>query len=460
MSELKEKTNNRWTNNYSFIIASTAAAVGLGNIWKFPYIMGENGGGAFVLVYLLCIFLIGTPVMVAEVMIGRRGRASPGYAARRLAQESQASSKWEGIGWLGMLACFLILSYYAVIAGWATSYAVKSATGTFSGISEAGIGQVFASMLGSAPELIFFNSLVIGSTVFVVGKGVKQGLEKAVTYLMPLLLLLLIIVAIYAAKIGDLGAAVEFMFKPDFSKLTGQGFLIALGHSFFTLGLASGVMIMYGAYVPKSTSIVGTSLWISVADTVVAMLAGLAIFPIVFGYGLTPSEGPGLIFQTLPFAFSAMPSASLIATLFFSMLVLAAFTSVIAMIESSVVFLEEKFNWSRWRATCVSGFVLWLLGLGTIFSMTGAGWATWDWVILGQELPTIFDIVDHIASNILLPLGGLLTSVFTGWIIKTKYSQEELNTKTYLYYIWKVCARFVAPAAILLIFLQLLGLVG
>lgn len=455
----KAPTHNRWSSNFSFVLAATAAAVGLGNIWKFPYIMGENGGGAFVLVYLLFIFMIGVPVLMAEVLIGRRGRASPGYAVRKLAKESKVHSAWQITGWLGMFAGFMILSFYAVIAGWALSYMFKAARGTFTGITEVEIGQVFSGMLGNASELVLFTTLVIVGTVVVVGKGFKNGLERAVTYLMPLLLLLLIIIAIYAAKIGDFNAAASFIFKPDFANLTGQGMLIALGHAFFTLSLASGVMIIYGAYVPKETSIVRTSIWIAVADTVVAIVAGLAIFPIVFGYGLQPSEGPGLIFQTLPIAFSAMPATSLVATVFFLMLVLAAFTSAIAMIEASVAFVEEKFNASRWTAAIVSGAVLWLVGLGTVFSMSGASWANIDWVIFGRELPTIFDAIDHIASNILLPLGGLLAAVFTGWIMKTKFTEEELNASPLAYFIWQVCVRYLAPVAIIVIFLQLLGFI-
>ncbi|HLV47576.1 MAG TPA: sodium-dependent transporter [Aliidiomarina sp.] len=455
----KAPTHNRWSSNFSFVLAATAAAVGLGNIWKFPYIMGENGGGAFVLVYLLFIFMIGVPVLMAEVLIGRRGRASPGYAVRKLAKESKVHSAWQITGWLGMFAGFMILSFYAVIAGWALSYMFKAARGTFTGITETEIGEVFSGMLGNANELILFTTLVIIGTVVVVGKGFKNGLERAVTYLMPLLLLLLIIIAIYAAKIGDFNAAASFIFKPDFANLSGQGVLIALGHAFFTLSLASGVMIIYGAYVPKETSIVRTSIWIAVADTVVAIVAGLAIFPIVFGSGLEPSAGPGLIFQTLPIAFSAMPATSLVATIFFLMLVLAAFTSAIAMIEASVAFVEEKFNASRWTAAIASGALLWVVGLGTVFSMSGASWAHIDWTIFGRELPTIFDAVDHIASNILLPLGGLLAAVFTGWIMKSRFTKEELNASPLAYFIWQVCVRYLAPVAIIVIFLQLLGFI-
>lgn len=452
-------TQNRWSSNFSFVLAATAAAVGLGNIWKFPYIMGENGGGAFVLVYLFFIFMIGVPVLMAEVVIGRRGRASPGYAVQKLAQESKAHSAWQITGWLGMFAGFMILTFYAVIAGWALSYMVKAAQGSFNGVSAGQVSDIFAGMLGNASELILFTSIIIFGTVVVVGKGFKSGLERAVTYLMPMLLALLIIIVIYAAKIGDFQAALQFIFQPNFANLTGQGVLIALGHSFFTLSLASGVMIIYGAYVPRETSIVRTSIWIAISDTIVAIVAGLAIFPVVFGFGLEPSEGPGLIFQTLPIAFSAMPMPSLIGTVFFLMLVLAAFTSAIAMIEASVAFIEEKFNTSRWAAAIVSGCLLWVISLGSVYSMAGAGWAQINWVIFGRELPTIFAVIDHVASNILLPLGGLLISIFTGWVMKSRFTREELRTSPLAYFVWQVCVRYLAPVAIIIIFLQLVGVI-
>ncbi|MCC5855082.1 MAG: sodium-dependent transporter [Idiomarina sp.] len=453
----QQPTHNRWSSNFSFVLAATAAAVGLGNIWKFPYIMGENGGGAFVLIYLLFIFMIGVPVLMAEVMIGRRGRSSPGFAARKLATESGVHPAWQVTGWMGMFAGFMILTFYTVIAGWALSYMVKAARGTFVGINEETVGVVFGSMVGSASELLFFSTIIIVGTVLVVGKGFKHGLERAVRLLMPLLLVLLVIIAIYAANIGDFGAAASFIFSPNFSELTTQGVLIALGHAFFTLSLASGVMIIYGSYLPKGTSIVRTSIWIAVADTVVAIVAGLAIFPIVFGYGLEPGEGPGLIFQTLPLAFAAMPFTTITATVFFVMLVLAAFTSAIAMIEASVAFIQEQFGMTRWGAAITSGAVLWLIGLATVFSFSGAAWTQIDWNFFGKPLPTIFDAIDHIASNVLLPLGGLMAAVFTGWVMKTQFTREELAASGSVYTIWQICVRYLAPIAIILIFLQLLG---
>ncbi|RUO34941.1 sodium-dependent transporter [Aliidiomarina soli] len=450
-------TSQRWSSRLSFVLAATAAAVGLGNIWKFPYIMGENGGGAFVLVYLLCIFALGIPVLIGELLIGRRGRNSPGYAARKLAVESGRHWAWQLTGWATMLAGFLILTFYVVIASWAFSYVLKSAQGTFDSPSAKLVNDVYEQMTASAGEMLLFTALLIIATAVIVGKGFKHGLERTVKWLMPLLLLLLIGIAIYSANVGDLGAALNFIFKPDFSQLTVNSVLIALGHAFFTLSLASGVMIMYGAYLPKETSIVSTSIWIAVADTLVAIIAGLAIFPLVFGYGLTPGEGPGLIFQTLPLAFATMPGGIVVGTVFFIMLLLAAFTSAISMIESIAAFVVERFAVTRWQAAAGSCVILFTFSLMTIYSFAGAGWAQVDWAFMGKETPTLFHVIDHLTSNIMLPLGGLAVALFTGWAIESRYMREELNTSTRVFRLWRFAVRYVAPVAITLVFLQLIG---
>ncbi|PYE34329.1 NSS family neurotransmitter:Na+ symporter [Idiomarina fontislapidosi] len=451
--------SSRWSSRLSFILASSAAAVGLGNIWKFPYVMGENGGGAFVLVYLLCIAFIGIPIMMAEVVIGRRGRHSPGYAAEQVAVESERSKHWQVAGWLGMVTGFLVLSFYAVIAGWALDYVFKAGSGVFNGASAEQVGGLFEGMLASENELMLWHTLVLVGVVIVVGKGVNKGLERSVRFLLPAMFVLLVALAIYAGNIGAFGEAVAFMFEPDFSKLSINGVMIALGHSFFTLGLASGVVIMYGAYLPKETSIVQTSVWIAVIDTLVALIAGLAIFPLVFGFNLTPSEGPGLIFTTLPLAFGQMPGGQWVGTLFFTMLVIAAFTSAIAMIEASVAFVSEKFNLSRWPSTIISASVLWLLGQLTIHSFSGSSWAQLSTEWLGKPLNSIFDVIDLLTSSILLPLGGLLLAILAGWVMTRDNAKDELDTGKHMFDVWHLCLKYVAPIAIIIIFLQLIGII-
>ncbi len=449
-------SHSQWSNRFTYILAATGAAVGLGNIWKFPYITGENGGGAFVLVYLLCIVAIGIPVMMAEVMLGKRGRKSPGNAVAVLIKEAKASKVWLLTGWLGVVAGFLILSFYAVIAGWAFAYVFKGAKGEFDNKTPEQIGVIFSSFISDPYQLMFWSALLLFITVVVVARGVQKGLEKAVTYVLPLMFVLLIFIAGYAAWYGDFNQALTFMFAPDFSKLTVAAVLEALGHSFFTLSLASGVMMMYGAYLPASTSILKTSIWIAIADTLVALIAGMAIFPIVFANGMEAGAGPGLIFQTLPIAFGKMPFGSVISTVFFIMLVFAAFTSAIALIESSVAWLVEKAGMRRWQAASISGLVLWLLGIGTIYSFTADSWAHFS---VGDKSISFFDAVDYLTSNILLPLGGLFIAVFSAWVIDKQISQKELDLQGVKFKLWHKALSYLAPFAIITVFLKLIGIV-
>lgn len=457
MSGTRQSVHGLWSNRLTFILAATGAAVGLGNIWKFPYIMGQNGGGAFVLVYLLCILLIGIPVMMSEVLIGRRGRQSPGLSVKTLAIEAKASTRWQVAGWSGLIASYLILSFYAVIAGWALYYVFKTASGVFVGMPVAEVGTQFNTFIANPYALIAWSTIILALTVYVVGRGVHKGLEKTVNYLMPALFVLLLLMAIYSGINGNFGLAVEFMFKPDFSKLTMNGVLIALGHAFFSLSLASGAMIIYGAYLPANVSIAKTSILIALCDTAVAMLAGLAIFPLVFGYGLQPGEGPGLIFVTLPIAFGNMPFGSMFGVLFFIMLVFAAFTSAIALIESTVAWLVETKGMKRKNATAFTGISLWFLSLLTVYSFAGASWATFDFTLLGKPIKNFFELKDYLTSSIMLPIGGLFIALFVGWIMPAKSTQEELNESTLTYRIWRFAIRWITPVAVIVVFLNLIG---
>lgn len=451
--------HQQWSSRLMFIIAAAGAAVGLGNIWKFPYIMGQHGGSAFMLLYLGCILLIGIPVLIAEVMIGRRGRQSPGLSVKALAVEAKVNTMWQFAGWLGLIGGFLILSFYSVIAGWAFAYVPKAATGSFEGLSAEGTGQLFGAFSTDFWSLLGWASLVIVLTCLVVAKGVKDGLERVIRWMMPALYLLLIALAVYAGTTGDFAKAAEFMFTPDFSKITVGGVLIALGHAFFTLSLASGVMMTYGAYVPAKVSIVRTSLWIALADTSVALLAAMVIYPLVFAYQLDAGQGPGLIFVTLPIAFGQMPAGILVGTLFFVMLVFAAFSSTIAMIESVVAWLVQSKGLSRARACLLSGIVLWLLSLITVCSFAGVEATQVQFNFVGKEVRSWFDIIDHLTSGILLPLGGLAVAIFAGWKLPPAISKDELNTTPLTYSIWLFCIRWLTPIAVLLVFLNLTGMV-
>ena len=293
-------SHGQWSSRLAFILAASGSAVGLGNIWKFPYMAGENGGGAFVLIYLLCILLLGLPVMMAEVMLGKRGRQSPINTMLTLAREAKASARWVLLGWLGVLTGFLILSYYSVIAGWSLSYVVQSASGEFIGASQPQIGQLFDDLLANPSRLIIWHGIFILMTMVVVVRGVSKGLELAVRYLMPSLVIIILLLIAYAMTQGHFVAGMQFLFTPDFSKISTEVVLDALGQAFFTLSLGMGSIMVYGAYLPKDVSIAKTSVAVAGTDTMIAICAGLAIFPIVFANQLEPAQGPGLIFNTLP----------------------------------------------------------------------------------------------------------------------------------------------------------------
>ncbi len=463
MTNTNTSVSGRWSSRFAYVLAATGAAVGLGNIWKFPYIMGENGGGAFVIVYLLCILFIGIPVMMAEVMIGKKGRSTPANASAKVAEESGRSRHWSLLGASGVLAGFLILSFYVVIAGWALAYVFFAGSGEFSAAaadpaSQAEkIGELFSGLLSKPTQLILWASLMIVATVVVIGKGLNKGLEKAVVSLMPALFVLLAIIMVYSAMEGNFGEAARFMFAPDFSKLTINGVLEALGHAFFTLSLSSGIMMIYGAYLPEGVSIAKTSIWIAIADTVVALMAGLAIYPIVFANGMAPGAGPGLLFQTLPIAFGKMPMGDLFGTVFFVMIVFAAFTSAIALLESSAAYLVERKGMNRWPAAILAGFGIWVLSLGTVFSFSGADWALID---LGPAGGSIFDGLDFLTSKIMLPLGGLFTAIFVGWKVKQEIVEKEMGLSSAAFTAYKFCLKFLAPVAILIVFAQLVGLIS
>ncbi|MED5466827.1 MAG: sodium-dependent transporter [Pseudomonadota bacterium] len=442
-----------WSSRLAFILAATGSAVGLGNIWKFPYVPGENGGGAFVLVYLLCIAIIGIPIMMAEVMIGRRGGHSPVNSIKAIAQRDGLNPAWKLVGAVGILAGFLILSFYSVIGGWAISYVGTTASGQLSGQTADAVGAIFSGLLSNPGTLLLWHTVFMALVMLVVAKGVRSGLERAVSILMPALFVLLLIVVGYAMTTGHFGQAAAFLFQPDFSKLTTSGVLVALGHAFFTLSLGMAVMMAYGSYLPKKISIAKTSITVSVIDTGVALLAGLAIFPIVFANGLEPGAGPGLIFQTLPLAFGQMPMGSLFGTLFFVLLIFAAWTSGISLLEPIVEWLEEQKGMNRTVSTLAAGVVCWALGIASILSLNL--WA--DFAPLGfipmLEGKTIFDLLDFFTANILLPLGGLLVALMAGWVMSKPAMEKELALSPGTFNLWFVTVRFITPIAVGVVFI-------
>lgn len=477
MLEEKNSIHGEWSSRFIFILAATGSAVGLGNIWKFPYMTGANGGGAFVIVYLFCILLIGLPIMITEIMLGRRGRHSPINSIRLLAQESGRSPLWRIIGWSGVIAGFLILSFYSVVAGWALAYIPRLAMGMFNQIPPAEMRQfaeaVFNRLTGDPERLIAWHTLFMGMVTIVIAQGIQGGLEKAIRFMMPVLFILLLILVGYAMNTSQFMAGIHFLFDVDFNALfypgctetqttcqfSRQGILAAMGHAFFTLSLGMGAIMTYGAYLSKEISIVRSALIIVAADTVVAILAGIIIFPIVFSNGLEPNQGPGLVFMTLPIAFGQMPGGSLFGTLFFILLSIAAWTSAISIIEPTVAWLVESGKFSRSMAAIGCGSAVWLVGFLTILSFN-----LWQEVkplsMFSQFADkTWFDLIDYLTANIMLPLGGLAMAIFAAWFMQTKFVAEELHTSTSNrgYQLWLFLLRYITPLGIGLVFLNAIG---
>jgi NSS family neurotransmitter:Na+ symporter len=444
---------SHWSSRWSFILATAGSAIGLGNIWKFPYMTGVNGGSAFVLVFLACIAVVGIPLMMCEIMLGRRAQLNPVDGMAALAKEAGATALWRWVGIMGLIAGMLILAFYSVIAGWVLDYIVRAASGSFQGIDGVAAQSQFAAFLATPLELGLWHSLFIVMTMGVVARGVNSGLEKANNILMPALFAILLVLLGYSLAVGDFAHSVRFMFTPDFSRVTPVVVLSALGHAFFSLSLGMGAVMVYGSYLQRHVSIARTALFVALADTAVGLLVGLAIFALVFANGLEPAAGPGLIFQTLPIAFGKMPGGAFIGTLFFLLVAFAAWTSAISLVEPAIAWLTENTRLTRFQAAWLIGLTDWVLGIAVLLSFSA-----WKDVRLLFGL-NIFDTLDKLTTNILLPLGGLLMALFAGWVMKTHHVQEELNIAAQPYRMWRFTIRFVSPLAIIAIFLYLFGLV-
>ncbi len=447
----RSSLHGHWSSRMAFILAVTGSAVGLGNIWKFPYVTGQYGGGAFVLVYLACIVLIGMPVMMSEILLGRRGRRNPIATMALLGSEEGKSSNWSWVGGIGVVAGVLILSYYSVYGGYSLAYVLKSAAGTFSGAGAADVIAVRDGFEGSWKAVGLFHTLFMGLSIFVVARGVERGLEQAVRFMVPALLVLLLALLGYSINSGYFAEGFEFMFTPDFSKLTWEGVLAAMGQAFFTLSIGMGAVMAYGAYLPEETSITGAAAAVAIADTTIAIIAGLVIFPLVFANGLDIDAGPSLVFITLPLAFGNMAGGIIFGTLFFILLTFAAWTSAISLMEPAVAWIMEHLNHSRAQAAVMMGLSIWAMGLGTVFSFNILA----DFTFFKG---TIFDNLDFLTINVMLPLSGLMIAVFAGWVMCRNSSADELGSAGTSYKIWRILVRFVAPIGILFVFLKSSGL--
>ena len=453
---MSDKTSSKvWSSNYLFLLASIGSTVGLSNIWKFTYLAGENGGGAFVLIYLVSLVTMGIPILAAELMIGRRGGRSMVGTLETLSKKDGISKHWKTFGWVAMIGVFLILSFYCVIAGMTLDYTITSLFGELNDLNATSAVSYYNDMLASPVRLMLSQFVFVAATGWIVAKGVQEGLEKSTSWMTPALFIILVALVIYAMFAGDFSEGVRFLFNPDFSKITPKVALAAFGQAFFSLGIGVGVMLTYGAYMPKSSSILKSSIIISFSDGLAAILAGLAIFPIVFKYGLSATEGPGLIFMTLPIAFGQMPGGGFIGALFFILLFFAALTSSISLLESIISHLEEVWTLSRMKITIIVSLLLWIVGLASVFSFNIWADLTPLDMIKPLEGKTIFSLIDYFGSNLLMPIGGILMAVIAGWLISTEVSKHELQLKdNRLFLVWHFLIRFVALAAVLLIFIS------
>ncbi len=450
-----DNQREHWGSRIGFILAAAGSAIGLGNIWKFPYLVGENGGAAFILLYLICVLLVGLPVVIAEILIGRTAQKNPVGSFREL---SHNNPFWIMVGGLGVITGFLILSYYNVIAGWCLGYVVESIKGSFRNLSEPGMaGELFNALSSKPTWTIAYYAFFMVFTISIIYAGVVKGIERASKFLMPALFLLIIVLVIRGITLSGAKAGIDYLVKADFSTISRKTFLITLGQAFFSLSLGMGALLTYGSYMSKRDNIPVSALSIVILDTLVAILAGFMIFPAVFAMGMQPEQGSSLIFNILPVVFNSIPGGYLFRIIFFILLSLAALTSTISLLEVIVTFVVDEFQLSRKKAALIFGLVVFIIGIPSAMSFCG-------WENLTVMNLSCFNFVDFISSNIFLPFGGICIALFVGWFWGVKKSVPHLLTgaetiSKYFISSWSFIIRFVTPVLILLVFLRGLGIV-
>jgi len=432
MAAIGRKTDT-WGSKFGFIMAAVGSSVGLGNFWRFPYTAGENGGGAFILIYLLCVLLVGLPLLMAEYSMGRKSGMSAIEGVESIARAESKSGNWGIVGWVGSLTAFFILTFYMVISVWLIAFLMQAPTGKFEGMDAAASATNFNNTIGQGEnalarkwEILGLLFLFLVANVYVVGQGVKGGLERVATILMPAFFIMLLVVVGFAVTQGDFGQTLTFLFEPKWEDVGFKTFLSALGQAFFSIGVGVGLMITYGAYLDNETNIPRSSALVVGADTLVALIAGFAIFPIVFMAGLDPAGGPGLFFVSMPVAFGSIAGGTIFATVFFALALFAAFTSSISLMEVGVSWLEERQGVTRFGAAMGVGFVLWMIGAAYVFSLE------------------YLDFVDFMTEGLLLPLGGLLVATFAGWIVSRQMLTSELGEGNVMN-VWRFLIRWFVP---------------
>ncbi|MBU1009711.1 MAG: sodium-dependent transporter [Bacteroidetes bacterium] len=453
MAQLNPNLRDGFGSKLGVIAAAAGSAVGLGNIWRFPYVVGQNGGGAFLLVYLLFILVIGVPVMLSEFVVGRRSQRNALGAFKKLAP----GTYWHVIGIMGIGAAFFILSFYTTVSGWTLEYLVFSLSSSFEGKDKEELNVMFEQFRMSGLKPLIYQMIFMFFTAFIVFKGVKNGIEKYTKLLMPALLLIIVVLCVRAVTLPGAGQGLVFLFKPDFMKITGDVVLQALGQAFFSLSIGMGALITYGSYINSENNLSNSAFSVTLTDTLVAVLAGVAIFPAVFAFGIQPEAGPGLVFITLPMIFEQMAGGYFFSLIFFLLLVIAALTSTISVLEVVVAYVSEELGMNRKKATVLSAISISVLG---IFCTLSQG--PMPEIHIGNR--NLFDILEFVSANIMLPLGGLLIVLFVGWYMKKDEVFDEISNKNKLKvrfkWLYLYIIKFVAPVAIALVFLNGLGFFG
>ncbi|MBS0586267.1 MAG: sodium-dependent transporter [Verrucomicrobia bacterium] len=448
------KIHEHWTSRLGFIMATAGSAIGLGSLWRFPYVAGENGGGAFVLLYLFFTFIIGLPVFIGELVLGRYSQKS---ALLTYYELSNNSPNWKGLGWLNVFSCLLILSYYSVVAGWCLSYVVMSLNKFYVGLDAEAIKQVFNTLYTSPGINLFWFGLFLLINMGIVFSGVRKGIEHWSKILMPALFVSLMALFCYALTLPGFSKAVAFTFVPDFTKLNASSVLNALGMAFFSLSVGLGIIVTYGSYMNKKDNIPYNGTLIAFMTVLVSLISALTIFPIVFSFGFPPEAGPGLVFQTLPVLFAKLPASILLSTLFFSLLFFAALTSTISLLETIVANMLDLFEMKRETATIIATILTFVVGIPSALSGSDILFPTWK-AIYGKNF---FDTVNYLTASWFMPFGGLLVTLFLGWRLNKEIPLQEfgLGTKTqYLAKPWFFMLRWVVPVAVGIIIIQETGL--
>lgn len=451
MNEPLSGERDSFTSKFGVIAAAAGSAIGLGNIWRFPYVTGENGGGAFLLIYLLFVLAIGLPVMISEFVIGRSAQKNP-YGAFKMLSPRRP---WYLIGLMGVGAAFMILAFYTTVAGWTLEYFYQAITGNLSGKNDAELTRMFDDFLQGSFRPILWFVIFMAFTALIILSGVRKGIEKYTKILMPLLLVLLIALCIRSLTLEGSGAGLRFLFNPDFSKITPKVILEALGQAFFSLSIGMGTLITYGSYIRKKENLASSAFFVVSADTMIAVIAGIAIFPALFALGGSPASGTGLVFIVIPAIFQKMPLGDVFALVFFILLAVAALTSTISVLEVIVAYLAEELRMTRRKATVVATLTVSALGMLTVLSLGSLG----NIKLLGRN---IFGLLEYLTSNIMLPLGGFFIVMFIGWFYSRKKTRDELTNNGELkagympFYMFLV--KFVAPIAIAIVFMYGLGI--